>query len=420
MLAVIPQSFYRSLSARNLTAALIIIFAGAFSKSVCMAQHLRPSNAELDSATEHSYSGGKAFAYGQNLQDSLRYLNINRLMNAARNAFASPTVSAWALSNLAMIYKVQGRNEDAITLLEQALAIAGHAPGNNDYRQGAIANRLALYCGEAGRVADAEAYFNRAIAALEKSGDSASAAGALYNLAILYGGQHRYPEAADAALQSLSLLTKAEEVNQSRVFDVLSALGGIYYAQGRYDDAEQKLLQAFAIAQAFKSSDPRFSQVTANLAVIYKAEARAFEAIAMFSVALKASETALGPEDVWTGRIANRLAVTYLEEGNLAEAELLFKRAIAIGENNPAGENLFLAAALFNLSAVYTRQWRYEEAGALLQRSLVIRRNAYGPDHPAVEEVQNALAAVQGARQESRRSAHVAGGDFASPEAGER
>ena len=94
--------------------------------------------------------------------------------------------------------------------------------------------------------------------------------------------------------------------------------------------------------------------------------------------------------------IANRRAMTYLEQGVEAESELLFKRAIGIAEKSPGEENL-LSAALFNLSALYARQERYEEAEALLKRSLSIRLKSYGASHPAVEEVQNALSALEGA-----------------------
>jgi tetratricopeptide (TPR) repeat protein len=337
-----------------------------------------------------------------------------RLVGAAGKAFASPTSIAWALSNLAVIYKAQGRTGDAITLLERALAVAARSPAEDYYRQGAIANRLALYCAEAGHAADAEAYLYRAIAAFEKSSDWGSKAGALYNLAALYGRQRRYPEAANTALESLSILTKAEEPRQSRTFDVLNMLGGVYNAQGRYKDAEQTLLRALAIAQEdFKSTDPRLSHVSANLGVIYKAEGRGLDAIAMFSLALRAAEMSLEPEDIWIGMIANRLAITYFEQRKMTEAELLFKRAIAIGEQDAGEDQLFLAAALFNLSSLYTTQARFEEAEALLARSLTIRRRVYGPYHPAVEEVQNAIWAVQDALQRGRQSSRIAGEAFA-------
>ena len=326
-----------------------------------------------------------------------------RFVSAAGKALASRAVFAWGLSNLAIVYKAQGRSQEAISLLERALAIAGEAAGPDSYRLGVIANRLALYCAGEGRAADAEAYFKQAISAFEKSGDlsRASEADALHNLAIFFGRQRRYSEETEAALRSLSLLTGEPTQDKSRVFDALNTLGGAYNAQGRYKDAEPLLSRAFAIAhENFKSSDPRLSQVTANLAVIYKAEARIFEAIFGFTLALEEAEIALGPQDVWVGMIANRLAVTYLEQGKTAEAELLFKRAVAIGENSSDEESLFLSAALFNLSALYTRQLRYKEAEALLNRSLTIRLSAYGPSHPAVAEVQSALQAVRSALQQ--------------------
>ncbi len=342
---------------------------------------------------------------------------MERFADAAGRAFASRAVFAWGLSNLAIVYKAQGRSKEAISLLEHALAIAAGAAGPDSYRVGAIANRLALYYAGDGRVADAEAFFKLAINAFEKSGDPVSEAGALHNLAFFYGMERRYSEETEAALRSLSLLTGEPTQDQSRVFDALNALGGAYNAQGRYKDAELTLSRAFAIAhQTFKSSDPRLSQVTANLAVIYKAEARNSEAIVAFTLALEEAGMALGPRDIWVGMIANRLAVTYLELGKVAEAEPLFERAVAIGENNSDEKSLFLSAALFNLSAVYARQLRYKDAEALLNRALAIRLRAYGPTHPAVAEVQNAMQAVRSARQQQgERSPRMAGKTLPDP-----
>ena len=163
---------------------------------------------------------------------------MERFADAAGKAFASRAVFAWGLSNLAIVYKAQGRSKEAISLLEHALAIAAGAAGPDSYRVGAIANRLALYYAGDGRAADAEAFFKLAIGAFEKSGDPVSEAGALHNLAFFYGRERRYSEETEAALRSLSLLTGEPTQDQSRVFDALNALGGAYNAQGRYKDAE--------------------------------------------------------------------------------------------------------------------------------------------------------------------------------------
>jgi tetratricopeptide (TPR) repeat protein len=123
-----------------------------------------------------------------------------RLASAANEAFASPEVAAWALSNLAIVYNAQGRTKDAIALLERALAVAGNGPQANHYRVGVIKNRLALYLYEDGRSADAEIQFKQAISAFERSGDRAPAAGVLHNLAQSYARQRRHSEAVETAL----------------------------------------------------------------------------------------------------------------------------------------------------------------------------------------------------------------------------
>ncbi len=425
MRAGMYKAIYRAAIVRNLAAALIVVCSGALSTVKCAEQEVYAGSNALAAAL--NIEGRTPYAIGianaaleaghysiATIGESLGWpqpqyrdtgIRIERFVSTAGKSSASRMAFAWGLSNLAIVYKLQGRSNEAISLLEDALTIACQATGPDSYRVGAIANRLAVYYGGEGRAADAEAFFKRAIGAFEKSGDLASEAGALHNLAMFYGRERRYSEEADAALRSLSLLTQEPTQDPDRVFDALNTLGGVYNAQGRYEDAEPLLSQAFAIAhENFRSLDPRRSQVTANLAVIYKAEARTSEAIVLFTLALDEAELALGPQDVWTGMIANRLAVTYLEYGKVAEAEQLFKRAVAIGESSSDEKNLFLSAALFNLSSLYTRQSRYKEAEALLYRSLAIRLSAYGPRHPAVAEVQEAIEAVRVALQQQSES----------------
>jgi len=337
-------------------------------------------------------------------------VRIERFSHVARNGLNSPTLVTWRLTHLASVYKALGREQEAMSLLEHRLTIAKETAEFDTYSMGVIANRLALICAGSGRPAAAETYFKQAIDAFKKSGGDggASEASALHKLAILYGRHDRYPDATAAALQSLSLLNQKARQDRNLV-DVLDTLGGAYHAQGLHKEAEPFVLRAFWIAhQRFKSSDERLSQVTANLAVIFKDEERFIEAIALFELALEEAEVALGPEDVWAGMIANRLAVTYLELGQIAEAEQLLKRSVTIGENSPGADPLFLSAALFNLSAVYVRQLRYQEAEKLLNQSLSIRLKAYSPSHPAVIEAEHALQAVRKALSQGER--HLSAG----------
>ncbi len=183
-------------------------------------------------------------------------------------------------------------------------------------------------------------------------------------------------------------------------FDQLNLLAAACYAGGRYKEAEHWLLVARVIAHnAFASSDPALAQATANLALVYKAEGRTFDAIVMLTRAIKAAEIALGPKHDWVARLTAHLAVIYAEKGKLEEAQLLFQRAIAIEESIPGQNGAFLSQSLRNLSVVL-RQTRLAEAEALLQGSLNFKVRAYGANPPALDGVPNALLAVQGAGYE--------------------
>jgi tetratricopeptide (TPR) repeat protein len=80
--------------------------------------------------------------------------------------------------------------------------------------------------------------------------------------------------------------------------------------------------------------------------------------------------------------------------GRYTEAEPYDKRSLAIREKAFGPDHLAVAESLNNLAALYERQRNYADAEPLYKRSLTIREKALGPDHLEVAQSLNNLAII--------------------------
>jgi tetratricopeptide (TPR) repeat protein len=88
----------------------------------------------------------------------------------------------------------------------------------------------------------------------------------------------------------------------------------------------------------------------------------------------------------------NQAGYYLYERARYAEAEPVYQRALGIREKALGPEHPAVAQSLNNLAALYDDQGKYAEAEPLYQRALGMREKALGPEHPAVAQSLNNLA----------------------------
>ena len=246
-----------------------------------------------------------------------------------------------------------GKYSEAIALAQAMLANQEKRPPNRDLA-GALNNLAQLY-GDVGRDADAEPMYKRAIAIMEKAVglDSAALAPELSNLAALYERQRRYVEAEPLFKRALALSEKSLGPNHPDVGKYLNNLGTLYERQDRHADSEPLFKRALAIY-----------------------------------------EKAVGPDHPAVATLVNNLGQVYKAEGREADAEPLIRRSLAIREARLGRDHPDVARSLNNLADLYQRQRRYADAEPLFKRALAIREQAVGPDHPDTIASLNNLASL--------------------------
>ncbi len=218
-----------------------------------------------------------------------------------------PAVQARLLHTAGRVYKNLGLGEDALPLLQKAVALREESLGREHPKVAQSLVQLGLVQTLLGRYPEAETNFRRALQVQEK----------------VLGTEH---PAVATSLDSLAIL---------------------FHKQGRYAEVENLYRRALAIREKTLGSDhPDLASSLNNLAVLLL-ELRDFaRAETLFQRALEVREDALGsdhPHVAWS--LAN-LALLYREKGEDARAGPLYQRALESLEKTYGADHPNVAALL--------------------------------------------------------------------------
>jgi CHAT domain-containing protein/Tfp pilus assembly protein PilF len=276
--------------------------------------------------------------------------------------------------------------------------IASACLGNSCFAQkndtAALSARIAELS-HAGKYSEAIPLAQRQVADLEKSSGpiNRDLAGALNNLALLYGSQGRDSEAEPIYKRALAILEKTDGLDRVEIAPELNNLAALYERQGRYAEAEPLFKRALAIREkALGQAHPDVGQSLNNLATLYERQGRHADSEPLFKQALAIYQKAAGPNHPAVATLLNNLGQVYKVEDRTADAEPLIRRSLAIREKVLGPDHPDVARSLNNLAELDERVGRPAEAEPLYQRALTIRQRALGSDHPDVATSQNNLA----------------------------
>jgi CHAT domain-containing protein/Tfp pilus assembly protein PilF len=263
-----------------------------------------------------------------------------------------------------------GKYAEALPLAQAMVAQLEKGPPDRDLA-GAI-NNLAQVYGDIGRDAEAEPLYKRALAVMEKTAglDSADITPELNNLAALYERQLRYDEAEPLFKRALVIREKALGASHPDVGQSLNNLATLYERQDRHADSEPLFKRALAIYQKIPGAEPAVATLLNNLGQVYKAEGRYADAEPAIKQSLAIREKLLGRDHVDVARSLNNLADLYQRQGRFADAEPVYKRALEIRERTVGPDHPDTAMSVNNLASLYQAEGRTAEALPLLERMM--------------------------------------------------
>lgn len=265
----------------------------------------------------------------------------------------------------------------------------------------------------------------------------------LYRLATVYKEQGKYEEAEKLLVEALEIgkLAISDSDYDAFTAQVLSELGGIRAACGKFEQAQEDCQKAVELKEELNGSEsPAVADSLFTLAEVCRVRGqyeeageyyvRAFEiysvvfevgddsnvnpiciAIGLINIsvlllelgenatcellgeqAIEIVKAVVGDEHPLYATCLTNLASTYRNQGKHLDAEKFCQRAIAINEERNNTGHPTYAASLINLALIYMTQGRFDEAATLYERALTVREHIYGVEHHQVAEVLVLLA----------------------------
>ena len=164
-------------------------------------------------------------------------------------------------------------------------------------------------------------------------------------------------------------------------------------AQGRYQEAEAKLLDA--ARDAHEAGATQAEVVVYNdLAMLYHLLGRYPEAEAFYLRALRASPSGETQEGPIRLRILNNLAHLYLNRGDVAKAEQACRRAQLLKVQAQEPDSLDSARLLMNLGQIYCARRRYAEGESAYRQAQAMWERQTSPDSAEMAAVLANLAVL--------------------------
>jgi eukaryotic-like serine/threonine-protein kinase len=267
---------------------------------------------------------------------------------------------------------------------------------------GDVYGRLGLYN-------DAVPLLEQAVAAGEGSPDvpALERARAHERLGIMYRELGRYPEAV-AAFERARALAGAEGEQGSAEFAVATrGLASVHMRTGRLAEAEAPLAEALAIQEEILGPDHLEVGITAGaMAARHLMLGEPDQAVGYLERALTLRERSQGPDHPEVAMTAANLGSAHLLRGDPARAEEAYRRALGTIQRVLDEDHPNHALVLNNLGEAVRAQGRLSDAEFFLLRALEIRERIFGTNHPQLTGTLHYLGATlrdQGRLEEAER-----------------
>lgn len=277
---------------------------------------------------EASFITAKDFMEANNLTNDISYLRC--------------------ISNMGVMYLIQGRTLEAEQFIEYALKESETYLGKLSVAYAANLNSKAKLYQMIGKYNEAEQLFDEALPILSKKFGEAGMqyAIAANNKAMLFQTMGRYDEGIILMKKSIASL----EISNKRTL------------------------------KGNKSFDSR--KFTSNLALLFQLSGDLIQAESSFLSIKKIFEGRLQTANPEYAVVLNQLALLYIQMNRYDQVEPLLQKASTIYKKKFTEENASFAKVQSDLGNFYRLQGKFPEAEVTLTKALSIRQRTLGENHP--------------------------------------
>lgn len=362
--------------ARSVAAAAVALFALA----AVVAYYGTRLADERDRATQVSgfltdlLSQADPYVAGRHGEPTVRSLLDAGAARARKDLATQPEIQREMLTLLGRIYERRGAYEEALPLLEQAVALGRRTLGPSRELAQSL-NDLGVARGQLAQLAAARAALEEALAMRRKilGEEHPDVAITHSELGRTLFDQGRLDEAEVHFRWALAIRRKVLGPDDHETATSMSDLGHLLRQKGDRAGAETLFRETLAVTR--KSSGPKHPDVATSLANLARAVNERGDhasAEAMFHEALAIGRASLGREHPAIARQETGLARVYLDQGRPAAAEPLLRHALAVQQRSFAAGDWRLGEAQSLLGDACMRLSRFAEAETWLLRAAEI------------------------------------------------
>ena len=215
------------------------------------------------------------------------------------------------------------------------------------------------------------------------------------NQGFLYLNQGRNDLALSKLQEALAIVEKESRQNTVDGAQLLSYLGNLYLATGKYTQAEQQLGMALSIRENLVNKNSELIAASYNdLGLVYSTT-DANKALDHYEKALEIYEKIHGKDHPKVAIANTNIGFVYRTLELYGDAVNNFESALATWEKIHTQPHPTKAFILFNLGQTYLKMGNEKSAEGYYDRALKMYQESYGKKHPAIATVLNAIGSLK-------------------------
>jgi tetratricopeptide (TPR) repeat protein/predicted Ser/Thr protein kinase len=279
----------------------------------------------------------------------------------------------------------------SLAQLERAEGYARHLEatvlrlGSPTDLEAGLQQTLGILAHDGGRLPDARAHFEKAVALREELGDETELAAVLVNLARTMQAQGEIEPARKVVERAVATMEARYGPSHPQVAKTLTYLGGVEFEAGDVDAAAKRYERALAIQQETLPADhPEVAFSLNNVANVLGTRGELEPALDHYRRARDILQKRLGDEHPNVARLTFNMAELCKLMGQPDAAMTEYRRAIDLFEKAFGPDHPDVGRALNNLASVQYDEHQYDESLKHYAASLAVVEKALGPDNPSL------------------------------------
>lgn len=184
-----------------------------------------------------------------------------------------------------------------------------------------------------------------------------------------------------------------------------SNIGGVYQAQGNFDDAHKFYNKALEIKE--NELGERYhdkAKMYNNIAAVFQDEENFDKAVEYYKKALNIIEDIFGKRHLDTARIYNNIGNVYQANQNYNKALEYYNKSLVVIEDILGKKHIETARSYNNIAGVYFDQCNFDKALEFYLKDLAIREEILGKNHPETAKTYNNIGALYKRKGENERA----------------